>query len=349
MVPGNRLDQMAEYPPGSKLLRMLTGNWTAQALYVAAKLGVADHLVDGPVDCDRLAQLTGSHPEALYRLLRALAGLGLFVEDHERRFGLTPLGEELRDNVPFSMRHVAIMLGEEHYAAWGRLIDAVRSGQTAFELLYDQPVFDYFGNHLEAAATFNRAMTQLAHQTHVAVVDAYDFGPYRLVADLGGGHGALLAAILRANPHLRGLLFDLPAVVAGADEFLAAPDVRSRASVAGGDFFEEIPAGCDVYVMSTVIHDWHDEAAMAILGNVRRAMTPDARLLLVERVLKSPNEPDFGKLADLNMLVMTGGLERTADEWRTLLEGSGFRLRDIIPTRTTSCVIEAELATASGA
>jgi SAM-dependent methyltransferase len=322
-------------------MKLVTGTWVAQAISAAAKLGIADLLADGPRSAEDLAAACSCHPRSLYRLLRALAGLRIFEELDGRQFQLTPLAEDLRSDSPHSLRYATIMLGEQHhYGAWGHLFGAIQSGGIAFNDLFGTPVFKYFDEHPEAADVFNRAMTELSRKAHFAVVDAYDYSRFETIVDVGGGHGALLSAILLANPRLRGVLFDQPAVVEGAEPHLAARGVTERCRTAPGDFFRAVPEGGDAYILATVIHDWNDDESVRILKNIRRAIRPDGRLLLVEQVLKGPNEHDFGKFADLNMLVMTGGGERTEAEYRALYERAGFELLRIVLTRSSSSIIE---------
>ena len=326
----------------NRLFDQITGYWLSQAIYVMAKLEVADRLSEQPQSCDDLAEQIGCDADALFRLLRALAAHGISKEHAGRKFSATPGSDALCRHSPNSLWALAVMLGEEHYVAWGKLLEGVRRGTVPFELTFGQPIFEYFDRNPASAAVFHRAMIEHAQLTHLAAVEAYDFGSVRQVADIGGGHGTLLAMILQKNPHLHGILFDLPDVVAGADNGpLAQQGVRDRCDIIGGDFFQAVPEGADLYIMSTVIHDWHDEAACRILNNVRDAMADDARLVLVERVLRAPNQPDSGKMADLNMLVMTGGRERSEEEYRELLAASGLRMLRVIPTRAESSLIEA--------
>jgi hypothetical protein len=327
--------------PESRLLQLITGNWPMQAVYAAARLELADHVKSGPKTAEQLARDTGAHAPSLYRLLRALSSLEVFSEDAEHRFGLTPMAEKLRKDAEGSLWAAAIMMGEEHYVAWGRLLDGVRQGEVSFKLQYGEGVFDYFEKHPEPARVFHRAMTELTSQTHVAAVEAYDFSRLRKLIDVGGGRGTLISAILKANPMLSGAVFDLPSVMDQTRLCLAEQGVADRCEAIGGDFFASVPGGGDAYILSTVIHDWHNADSLRILRNIHRAMQRPATLLLVEQVLKDRNEADFAKLADLNMLVMAGGLERTAEEFRALLAEAGFELVRIIPTKSASKVIEA--------
>lgn len=322
-------------------MKLVTGTWVAQAISTAARLGIADLLAAGPQSVAHLASHCSCHERSLYRLLRALSTVGIFEELADARFQLTPLADPLRSDSPHSLRNAAIMLGEPpHYAAWGNLLGAVQSGGIAFNEVFGMPVFKYFGAHADAAEVFNHAMTELSSNVHVAVVNAYDFSRFETIVDVGGGHGALLSAILLANPQLRGVLFDQPSVVEGAEPHLEARGVAERCHTAPGDFFQAVPEGGDAYLLATVIHDWNDDESVQILRNIRRAIRPNGRLLLVEQVLKEPNTDDFGKFADLNMLVMTGGGERTESEYRELYRRAGFELLRIVPTRSSSAIIE---------
>jgi O-methyltransferase domain/Dimerisation domain len=342
MLNENALSKPVEdAPPEARLLQLISGSWTMQAVYTAARLELADHVKAGPKSAEQLARDTGAHAPSLYRLLRALASLGIFVEDSERRFGLTPMAEKLRKDAPDSLWGSTVMMGEEHYVAWGRLLDGVRQGKVSFQLQYGEGVFDYFEKHPESARIFHRAMTELTSKTHVAAVEAYDFSRLRKLIDVGGGRGTLISAILKANPHLHGAVFDVPSVMEQTRNYLTEQGVADRCEAIGGDFFASVPAGGDAYILSTVIHDWHDADSLRILKNVHQAMNGPGTLLLVEQVLKDRNEPDFAKFMDLNMLVMAGGMERTGEEFRALLRDAGFDLVRIIPTKSASKVIEA--------
>jgi SAM-dependent methyltransferase len=342
MLKDGSLDKPDErLPPENRLMQLITGNWPMQAVYSAAKLELADHIHAGPKTSDELARLVGADASSLYRLLRALVGLGIFSEGADGRFTMTPMADKLRKNASNSLWAATLMMGEEHYIAWGRLLDGVKRGETSFKLEYGEGVFDYFETHQESARIFHRAMTELTSQTHVAAVEAYDFSQFGKLIDVGGGRGTLVSAILKANPQLRGAVYDLPSVMEQTRRYLAEQGVADRCEAIGGDFFASIPEGADAYILSTVIHDWHNADSLRILRNIHRAMKATSKLLLVELVLKGRNEPDFGKLMDLNMLVMAGGLERTAEEFRSLLAEAGFEMTRIVPTKSPSHVIEA--------
>jgi hypothetical protein len=327
--------------PSQELIsRMVSGYWTSQMLYVAAKLGIADHLTHGPRSADELAEATNVHAASLYRLLRALASLGIFAEDHAGRFSLTPLAEWLRSDVPGSQRALAIMSGEEHYRAWGELLYSVQTGRTAFDKLYGTPVFEFLSQNVEQAKTFDAAMVGVHGRETAAMIDAYDFSGIGVLADVGGGNGSLLTAVLTKHPAMRGLLYDLPGVTERARTNLQAAGLADRCKVIGGSFFESIPGEADAYLLRHIIHDWEDGKAITILKNVRRAMSGEGRLLLVESVITAGNAPSFGKLLDLTMLTIPGGKERTEDEFRRLFEAGGFQLTRIVPTTSEVSVIE---------
>jgi hypothetical protein len=326
--------------PQEQMSRMLTTYWVSQALYVAAKLKLADRLKDSPRTADELASATGTHAASLYRLLRALASVGVFVEDDRHRFTLTPLAECLRSDVPGSQWAMAVMNGEEHYLSWGELLYSVQTGKPAFEKLFGAGVFDFLSRDPEKARIFDEAMVGVHGRETAAMLDAYDFSSTRVLADVGGGNGSLLTAVLKRYPGLRGILFDLPGVAERARANLASAGLSGRCEVVGGDFFASVIGGADAYLLRHIIHDWDDERAVRILKNVHRAMGDGGKLLLVESVIPPGNAPSFGKLLDLTMLVIPGGKERTEEEYRELFAAAGFRLTRIVPTAAEVCVIE---------
>jgi O-methyltransferase domain/Dimerisation domain len=330
-------------PPQAVLLEMLTGFWTSQAIHVAAQLGIADLLRDGPRTADDLARAAGAHGRSLYRLLRALASVGVFAEDGAGRFGLTPLAACLRSDVPGSQRATAIAMGEEHYRAWGDLLYSVRTGQTAFDHLYGKPIFQYLADNPRAAQLFDEMMTGVHGAETAAMLEVYDFTPIGTLVDVGGGNGTTLAAVLARDPLLHGILFDRPDVIERAREPLKAAGMEYRCLLVGGDFFASVPVGGDAYLLRHILHDWNDGQCLTILGNIRKAMLPRAKLLIVESVIPPGNEPCFAKFLDVNMLAIPGGMERTAEEYRQLLQGAGFKLSRIIPTRMEVSVIEGEI------
>lgn len=327
--------------PASQMARLISGYWISQAIYAAAKLGLADLLKNGPRTAEDLAHATQTHAPSLYRLLRALASVGVFAEDDQRRFSLTPLAETLRSDVPGSQWSMAVMMGEEHYQAYGQLLYSVQTGETAFEKLYGAPIFEYLSKHPEQRIIFDAAMTGVHGRETGAMLEAYDFSGIRCLADVGGGSGAVIVSILRRYPEMRGILFDLADVADRARDTIAAAGLAGRCQAAGGDFFQSIPAGADAYLMRHIIHDWDDEQSIDILRSIHGAMRGDGRLLIVESVISPGNDPFFGKLLDLTMLVIPGGQERTEDQFRRLLKAAGFKLVKVTPTEAEVSVIEA--------
>jgi hypothetical protein len=338
----------ADPPPATAVMNLSTAYQASRALYVAAKLGLPDLLADGgPRSADHLAAATGSHAPSLRRLLRALAAFGVFTEDDDGCFALGPLGGCLRADAPGSVRALVLMQGDEDFwRTWGELEHCVRTGETAAKRLFgSEDAFARYAADPRLGAVFNAGMTVLSATTAAALVAAYDFSGATRVVDVGGGQGWLMAAILRANPGLRGVLFDLSSVVEGAPRLLAEAGVADRCEVLGGEMFEAVPGGGDLYVLSRVVHDWEDGRAVAILRNCRRAMDGHARLLLVERVLPDRVEPAPTVqplvLSDLNMMVRTGGRERTAGEFGALLAGAGLRLVRVVPTGGPVSLVQA--------
>jgi hypothetical protein len=320
---------------------MVLGYQLTQIIHVAAKLRIADHLKDGPVAVRELATLTDSHEDSLYRLLRALAGMGVFAEEEGLRFRLTPAAELLRSGVPGSMRARAEVAGEEWmWRSWGELLHSVRTGETAFDHIYGKGTFDWFSENPTAAHLFDEFLADRTAALVDAVIGAYDFSPAQTVVDLGGGAGVLLTAILRHNRHARGILFDLKHVVAGARTKLD-PNVAQRCRFVSGDIFKAVPRGGDLYILKSVLHDWSDARAQAILGTCCRAMAGRGKLLVVEEIVCRPNEPCEAKLSDINMLVRTGGRNRTEKEYRNLLAAGGFKMTAVFPTGGQFSVMEA--------
>jgi hypothetical protein len=326
-----------------KIQRMLTGAWIGQAVYAVAKLNIAELLRDGPKSAAELARTTGTHEEALYRLLRTVVSLGIFTRSRTT-FALNPLGEVLLPDADHSKWAMAVMLGEEHHRAWGEILYSIRTGLPAFDHIYGEGIFDYLGKHPEQGKIFDAAMTNVHGRETAAMIAAYDFSPFQTLVDVGGGNGSLIATILKRYPALRGMLYDLPHVVERAKPRLAAEGVAERCEAVGGSFFESVPQGADAYLMRHIIHDWDDERAQAILRNCRAAMKTDGRVLLIEAVIPESDELGFGKLLDLNMLVMPGGKERTAAEYQTLFAACDLRLLRVVPTDAEVQVIEATAA-----
>lgn len=325
-------------PAESVLTQIMLGRVASQALHVAAKLGIADLLVDGPKPVEELATATDTHAPSLYRLLRALASIGIFEEEDNRVFALTPTAEPLRSDVSNSLRDVAIFWGEDwNWKVWGNILYSVRTGKSAWAQMHGEQVFEYFERNPEAGRIFDRAMTSFSTGATKAVLEAYDFSGIETLVDIAGGQGRMINRILDAYPTLNGVLFDLPHVIETAS-------VGDRLEMVTGDFFVSVPSGGDAYIMKHIIHDWDDEQAITILKNIKKAMNPGARVLVVESVIADGNGQDFGKLLDLEMLVSPGGKERTAAEYEDLFRRAGLRLTRIVPTKSPYSVIEAVAA-----
>ena len=323
------------------LLRMTNAFQVSQALHVAATLGITDLLEDGPRSADELAEATETHPPTLYRLLRALASVGVFAELSDGRFSSTALAEYLRADAPGSVRAWAMLMGQQYvWKSWGHLLHCVTNGEPAFPKLYGTSAWEYLAARPEEDALFNAAMTGLSAGVVEAVVQSYDFSEIGVLVDVGGGEGALLGAILTANPGLRGILFDQPHVVATAGALLERAGVVGRCEVVGGSFFEAVSGGANAYLLKSIVHDWDDAAAIEILRKCRAAIANNGRLLVVEPVIRPGNESDPAKFSDLNMLVMLGGRERTADDFGRLYAEAGYRLTNIIPTGSVFHIIE---------
>jgi hypothetical protein len=339
--------QASDLPGGAALYRLATAYQVTEAVYVAAKLGLADLLASGPASSLELAERAGAHAPALRRLMRALAAHGVVAEIEPDYFALTPVGECLRIDTPASARSLVMCFGSDHFRqTWAQLEHCVRTGESAVGHLFGSPnPFDYYRQHPDVGEIVVAGLTGLATVFAEAVVAAYAFPDQGTVIDLGGGEGRLLGTLLNARPLLRGVLLDLPEVVPGATRLLEEAGVANRCQILAGDLFAGAPAGGDLYILSRVIHDWDDEAAVAIIRSARAAMNSRSRLLLVERVL--PSHPDATVanqsqlLSDLNMLVMTSGRERTAEEYKALLAAAGLRFAQVIGTRAPISIIEA--------
>ena len=330
-----------EVPPPLQMLQMMSGFWIARCIYILAKLGIPDVIKDGPKTAAELAEVTEAHAPSLFRVLRALAAVGVITHDHQDRFGQTPLSETLRSDVPGSMRAFALTeLGEEHYPAWGELLYSVRTGGIAFDKAFGEPCWEFFKKHPDNAKIFNDAMSGMTAQTEQALHDSYTFEGIGTIMDVGGGHGGFITSILKRNPSMRGVLFDAPQVIEGARQPVAESGVGDRCELIGGDFFKSVPKGADAITMKMIIHDWNDEQSIAIMKNCYSALPENGKLILVEAVVPPGDEMHFSKFIDLNMLVMTGGRERTPEEFRKLYEASGFQLTRIVPTESPFSVVE---------
>ena len=332
----------AEIPLHAQLIQMATGHWLAKIIYAAAKIELADRLADGPKSAEELAEQTGTHAPSLHRLMRALAGFGVLTETGEKRFGLTALGEALKKDAPGSAwASVITMAGPVFVEAFEHIMHSVETGGTGFEKAFGQPVFDYFAQHPDEASLFSQTMVGFHGGETPAVAAAYDFSSFETIVDVGGATGNMLSAILSKHSGPRGILFDMPHVVGDAPAFLEKTGVGDRVKIESGSFFESVPEGGDAYIVSHIIHDWNEDQCLTILGNIRRAMKPDSKLLIVEFVLPDGDEPHLGKLADMVMLVVPGGQERTAAEYDVLLSKAGFRMTRVVPTESPVSIVEA--------
>ena len=329
-------------PHHVQVIQMATAYWVSRLLYVAAKLGLADHLADGAKSAEALAVPTGTHAPSLHRVMRTLASLGLLTEDGEHRFALTPLGATLKSGAPGAARATVLTLaGDWVWRAFEQLLYSVETGKSGMEKSLGEPLFDWLAKHPEDASLFSETMIGFHGMEPEAIAAAYDFSGLETLVDVGGASGHLLTTIVRSQAGLRGVLFDLPHVVADAPALIGALGLVDRVRVEAGSFFETVPAGGDAYLLSHIIHDWTEDQCLTILGNCRRAMKADARLLIVEMVLPPGDLPHPGKLLDMMMLVGPGGRERTESEYQALLDKAGFRLTRVVPTRSAVSVVEA--------
>lgn len=336
-------ETMTQARPSQQLLEYMIGGWTTQAIHVAADLGIADLLTDGPQTANELAERADSDGESLYRVLRALATIGVFAEDESRKFSLTPLAESLKSDTRESLRAFGIMMGAEFYQSLGNLLHSVRTGEQGFEKAFGLPFFKYMTDHPDRHSIYDTAMMVHGIAETEPMLDAYDFSPFHTVVDVGGGNGRMLAAILDRYPTVQGILFDLPAVVDRSRTIIAGLGLSKRCQAVGGDFFAAVPAA-DAYVLRHIIHDWDDNDAVSILRNCRKAMNPNGRILLVETVIPPLNEPCFGKWLDLMMLII-GGRERTHQQYQQLFSQAGLKLERVVSTTHEVSVIEGTGAT----
>jgi len=324
--------------PTVALRRLTNGYQVTQAIHVAATLGIADLLGDGPRDSEALAQGTATHAPSLHRVLRALASVGVLHEGDDGRFALTAIGECLRSDAAEPVGAWAAFVGRPyHWQAWGALLHGVRTGESPFHEVHGTDAWGYRAAHPEEGAIFDAAMTDIMRRANAHLLAAYDFGRFATVVDVGGGRGAFLDAVLEANPQTRGILLDQPHVVEGAV-------VGERCEVVGGSFFDAVPEGADAYLLKAVLHDWDDDDALRILAHCRAAIPAHGALLVVERELGAPNENADAKFSDLNMLVSLGGRERTRDEFAELLARGAFALHSATPSAIGLSVLEAHPA-----
>lgn len=334
--------------PEAAMRSLIAGYWVSRLVYVAAKLGIADLLREGPRTAEELAAAASVQAPALYRVLRTLASYGVFEEIKGKRFKLTPLGATLRTDVPASMHGFALMLVEKHvWYAWEQLLYAVQTGQLPFDRIFGEPFYQYLEKHPDDLKVFGEAMTSLSGTENPAIAAAYNTtyrsARIRTLVDVAGGHGSLLATILKANPKLNGVLFDLPSVIARAakDRHVTAKGIADRCRLESGDFFESVPRGGDAYILKYVLHNWDDENCLKILANCRAAMNDNGRILVADPVIAPGNAPDWGKLLDIQMMVVVSGRERTKDEFAALFRKAGLKLIRVVRTKCPLSIVEA--------
>ena len=330
-------------PPEAQLMQLTSGCLVAPAIYVVTKLGIPDILKNGPKTAAELADATGADADALYRVMRATASVGVLEERSDGSFANSPISDTLREDWPTSAKAITLwMLEPAHWRVYGELMYSVNTGKTAWDNVYGEPIFDsLFGSMRDLGEIFNQAMTSFSGQTIPAILAAYDFSTFGTIADIGGGHGHLLGAILKEYPAANGVLFDMPVVLDGALPMLESCGVRDRVDLVSGDFTEAVPVVADCYLLKHIIHDWLDDKNRTILGNIRASMPDSARVLIIDGIIPPAGEPSFAKLLDLEMLMLPGGKERTEEEFRTLLDSSGFRMTRAIRTPSPSSIIEA--------
>jgi SAM-dependent methyltransferase len=325
------------------LFQLIIGKWISQAVGTVVELGIPDQLARRGRRCADMAGQLDISEDGLYRLLRALASVGVLAESSDRRFTLTPMGQLLRRDHPQSLAGYAHFTAHDStWRPWGQLNYSVKTGLPAFDHVFHEPVFEYFAKNPDAAAVFDDAMTSISGAEARATSDAYDFKGIGALMDVAGGHGLLLATILQRYKKMRGILFDLPHVAAGASATFGRARVTGRVRVETGDFFRELPTGADAIIMKHIVHDWDDDSATRILQTCHRALGAKGKLLIVDPVVPTGNVPHYGKLLDLEMLVLTPrGRERTKAEFTRLLRGAGFRLSKVVATKSPLSIVEA--------
>ncbi|HKS21354.1 MAG TPA: methyltransferase [Thermoanaerobaculia bacterium] len=331
-------------PPHVAVMQMVMGVWVAQIASAVAQLGVADNIAKGKVSVDELAAECSANPEALYRLLRAAATIGLCAETAPRHFALTPIGDALRSDAPHSMRDFLVAeTAPGHWLPWGRLADAIRRGGPMTEEVLGESAWDYYASHIDEAKCFARGMSNLSTIASEDVARVYEPGDVKRIVDVGGSEGVLLRGLLARVPGARGVLFDRPEIIDAAKGAIASSGMADRIEIVGGDFLSEVPDGADLYVLKSILHDWPDAQCETIVRNVHRAAAPDSRLLVVEMTMPDgpAGAPSPVPLMDMNMLVMLGGRERTASEFGALLARCGYMVERVIPTPGPFSVIEA--------
>lgn len=337
---------MPQFPLHIELLQMIKGYWLSQCIYVAAKLGIADHLKKGSLSSIELASATQSDPESLHRVMMALASVGIFTATESQQYTLTPLAECLCSDFSHSIRNMVILLGEpEFYQTWGGLLHSVKTGKSAFEERFGMNLFEYYQQNPTAAEIFEQSMNNASALEVAAMIDAYDFSGFKTLVDVGGGYGKTLGILLQRYPHSHGILFDAPYVIDHCLPTLKEHGIVERCEVVSGSFFEFVPSGGDAYLLKYIIHDWDDERAISILKNCRQAMPAHGKLLIMERVILENHMSSFAKMSDINMLVICpGGKERTEKEFKAIIEQAGLEVTRIVSTTEEICIIESTIA-----
>jgi hypothetical protein len=321
---------------------LMTSRWVADMIGVATDLEISEFIGAGTKTVKEIAKAKGLHAPSLYRLLRALSSHGIFAEQEDGTFAQTPMSDALRKNAPYSAWGMARLTTRPwSIHSWMELKHSVRAGTSAFENAYGMQIFEYFNKHPEELEMFTESMRSFSVTTGAALADTYDFSGIRTLADIGGSHGYILSLIMQKNPDLRAILFDLPTVVQGAPSFIKSCGLEDRIDVRSGDFFVSIPSGADAYMLKHILHDWSDEDCLRILRNIHAVAQPGTKLLIVDAVIGAPNEPEFAKILDIQMLVLLRGKERTRAEWNDLLRTAGFKLTGVVPTPSFTYVVEA--------
>jgi hypothetical protein len=333
---------MSSVPAPFALLELTQGSMITQAVYAAAKLGIADTLGDGPLTAAEIAERVDANPEATYRLLRLLASYSVFAERADGRFELTPMADALRADAPMSMRRIALLMGHPiHWEDWSHLADSVQTGEASLPKVRGMSAWEFFESNPEYAGVFFQGMSNLSDLETEPVAAGYDYSRFHKIVDVGGGRGNLLAAVLQKAADAKGVLF-APASAADAQELLEQSGVADRCTIENGFFLDSVPAGGDAYILKHIVHDWPEEQAVKILRNARDAMGPKGTLLLVEFVLGEGNEPHIGKLVDLWLMLLVGGKERTRAQYSELLAKAGFRLTQVVETASAISIVEAQ-------
>jgi hypothetical protein len=339
----NTIEEQAKMalPVDAVLMQMLSGLWVSKAVGVFAELGLADVMAAGATTAAEVASATGLHEDSVFRLLRMLAGVGVVAEVDAQSFALTPLSHLLRSGVPGSKRAMATLLtSAEHFDGWGKLAHSVRSGQMGVEAALGMDIWQHYRQDAERNAIFNAAMTDFSTMSDASIAASFDFSPYKQICDIGGGLGSQLLAILERNPQALGVIYDQPHVAEAAKRRFTELGVSSKATAIGGDFFQSMPQGPEVFLAKNIIHDWDDERSITILKRVREVIPVHGRMLLLELTIQPADVPHVGRLVDVHMQVMTGGRERTEAEFAALFAASGFRLGRVIPTHSPVFIVE---------